>query len=136
MLPKLFVGMDVHKDSVVLAVLPEDAKEPTRCDRLPNDADRLRRYFRTLGRERVIHACYEASGVGFGLWRNLQTWGVQCDVIAPSLTPVRPGERRKHDRRDATQLARLFRAGELVPIRVPTEAEERVRDLVRCRGAL
>lgn len=136
MLTKLFIGVDVHKDSVMVAVLPSDAKDPTRFDRLPNDAPRLRRYFRALVSEWPIQACYEASGTGFELWRNLRAWGIVCDVIAPSLTPVRPGERRKHDRRDAAQLARLLRAGELVAIRVLTEAEERVRDLVRCRGTL
>lgn len=76
---------------------------------------------------------YEASGAGYVLHRWMLAWGHQCEVIAPSLIPTRPGEQRKHDRRDATQLARLYRAGELVVIRIPSESEERVRDLVRCR---
>jgi transposase len=62
--------------------------------------------------------------------------GVACDVVAPSLIPRRPGERVKTDRRDASRLARLHRAGELTPVRVPAEAEEAVRDLVRARAAL
>jgi transposase len=131
----LFVGMDVHKDSVMIAVLPEHAKEPTRVERLCNDPRRLRRFFERLGREGKIRACYEASGAGYVLHRLLKEWGHHGDIVAPSLTPTRPGERRKHDKRDAIELARLYRAGELVLIRVPSEAEERVRDLVRCREA-
>ncbi len=67
------------------------------------------------------------------LHRALREWGYACDVIAPSLIPKRPGVQRKHDKRDAADLARLYRAGELVPVRIPSEAEERVRDVVRCR---
>jgi transposase len=126
--------MDVHKDSVMIAVLPEPAKEPTRVERVCNDPRRLRRFLERLGREGEIRACYEASGAGYVLHRWLKEWGYHCEIIAPSLTPTRPGERRKHDKRDAIELARLYRAGELVLIRVPSEAEERVRDLVRCRG--
>lgn len=129
----LFVGMDVHKDSVMIAVLPEHAKEPTRVERIGNDPRRLRRFFERLGREGEVRACYEASGAGYVLHRQLKEWGHQGDIAAPSLIPTRPGERRKHDKGDAIELARLYRAGELVLIRVPSEAEERVRDLVRCR---
>ena len=86
-----------------------------------------------LGREHEVHACYEASGAGYVLERKIRSWGHACEIVAPSLIPRRPGERRKHDRKDAEELARLYRAGELVAIRVPTEREERVRDLVRCR---
>ncbi len=82
-----------------------------------------------------IRTCYEASGAGYVLERTIRSWGHACEIVAPSLIPRRPGERRKHDRKDAEELARLYRAGELVTIRVPTEREERVRDLVRCREA-
>ena len=68
--------------------------------------------------------------------RKIWSWGHECEIVAPSLIPRRPGERPKHDRKDAEELARLYRAGELVTIRVPTEREERVRDLVRCRETL
>ena len=67
------------------------------------------------------------------LQRALTEWGYACDVIAPSLIPKRPGVQRKHDKRDAADLARLYRAGELTAVRIPSEAEERVRDVVRCR---
>ena len=130
---KVYVGMDVHKDSVMIAVLPEGAPEPTLVKRLSHDPRRLRRMLDRLGREHEVHACYEASGAGYVLERKIRSWGHACEIVAPSLIPRRPGERRKHDRKDAEELARLYRAGELVAIRVPTEREERVRDLVRCR---
>lgn len=133
--PMLYVGMDVHKDSVMVAVLPAGAKEPTEVERVPNEPRRLQRLFARLAKAGAVRACYEASGAGYALHRLLTAWGVACEVIAPSLIPTRPGEQRKHDRRDAVQLARLYRAGELVAVRIPTEVEERVRDLVRCRAA-
>ena len=133
----VYVGMDVHKDSVMVAVLPERAPQPIAVDRLPNDLAVLRRFFARLVRDgAVVQACYEASGAGYVLQRALAEWGHACVVIAPSLTPQRPGHLRKHDKRDAIELARLFRAGELVPIRIPSSADERVRDLVRCRQTL
>lgn len=131
---KIYIGMDVHKDSVMVAVLPEEAAEPTVVKQLPNDDRKLRRFFERQAREGEIHACYEASGAGYVLQRSIEEWGYGCEIVAPSLIPTRPGERRKHDRLDATHLARLYRAGELVAIRVPSEREERVRDLVRCRS--
>ena len=85
-------------------------------------------------RRHEVRACYEASGAGYVLERMIRGWGHACEIVAPSLIPRRPGEQRKHDRKDAEELARLYRAGELVTIRVPTEREERVRDVVRCRG--
>jgi transposase len=133
----VYVGMDVHKDSVMVAVLPEQAPQPIAVDRLPNDLAVLRRFFARLVRDgAVVRACYEASGAGYVLQRALAEWGHACVVIAPSLTPQRPGHQRKHDKRDAIELARLFRAGELVPVRIPSSADERVRDLVRCRQTL
>ncbi len=133
---KVYVGMDVHKDSVMIAVLPEGAREPTLVKRLSHDPRGLRRLLDRLGREHEVHACYEASGAGYVLERTIRSWGHECEIVAPSLIPRRPGERRKHDRKDAEELARLYRAGELVTIRVPTEREERVRDLVRCPGGV
>jgi transposase len=109
------------------------ASEPFAVDRLSSDFGKLRRYVQRLERRGRVRACYEASGAGYVLHRELTRWGVHCDVIAPSLTPVRPGEHRKFDRRDAVGLARYYRAGELVTIRIPSAQEERARDLVRCR---
>lgn len=132
----IYLGLDVHKDSITVAVLPADAPAPTCVDRLPNDLPKLKRYFARLAGEGTLRICYEASGAGFVLHRALRAWGYHCDVIAPSLIPTKPGVQRKHDRYDATQLARLYRAGELTVVRVPSEAEERIRDLVRCRETL
>jgi transposase len=125
--------MDVHKESITIAVLPALAKAATRIDRLPNDVARLRRYLERRARDGEVRACYEASGAGYVLHRALTEWGYACEVIAPSLIPKRPGVQRKHDKYDASELARLYRAGELTAVRIPSEAEERVRDVVRCR---
>ena len=130
----IFLGLDVHKESVTIAVLPSDAAAPTHVDKLAYDLKKIRRYLERLGPVASLRACYEASGAGYVLQRELATWGVACTVIAPSLIPTKPGVQRKHDTYDASQLARLFRAGELTAVHVPTEAEERVRDLVRCRS--
>lgn len=132
----LFVGIDAHQDSVTLAVLPEGVEECEESRTLPNDLGKLRRCFLRLQRRGKLRACYEASGCGYVLQRALTQWGVECEVIAPSLIPQRSGDRRKTDKRDAVKLARLYRAGELTAIRIPDEAEERIRTLVRCRETL
>jgi transposase len=129
----IYLGMDVHKESITIAVLPAGAKAPTRLERLPNDVPKLKKWLERVARDGEIRACYEASGAGYVLHRALKEWGYACDVIAPSLIPKRPGVQRKHDKRDAVDLARLYRAGELVTVRIPSEADERVRDVVRCR---
>ena len=116
-----------------IAVLPAAAKAPSRLDRLANDLPKLKRWLERVARDGEIRACYEASGAGYVLHRALTAWGYACDVIAPSLIPRRSGVQRKHDKRDAADLARLYRAGELVAVRIPSEADERVRDVVRCR---
>jgi transposase len=132
----IYLGMDVHKESVTIAVLPEAAPAPTRMERLPTDLMKLKRFLARLAETGEIRACYEASGAGYVLQRAFREWGYACEVIAPSLIPTKPGHQRKHDKHDAVQLARMYRAGELTPVRIPSEAEERVRDLVRCRDTL
>jgi transposase len=129
----IYLGLDVHKESVTIAVLPAAAKAATHVDRLPNELPKLKRYVDRVAREGELRVCYEASGAGYVLHRALREWGYACDVIAPSLIPKRPGVQRKHDKRDASELARLYRAGELTVVRIPSAAEERVRDVVRCR---
>ena len=94
---------------------------------------KLKKWMERVARDGEIRACYEASGAGYVLHRALAEWGYACDVIAPSLIPKRSGVHRKHDKRDAADMARLYRAGELVAVRIPSEADERVRDVVRCR---
>jgi transposase len=132
--PILYLGMDVHKDSVTVAVFGATDREPRLLEKLPYDLHRIRRFLQRLSQNaEEIRACYEASGAGYVLQRQLSAWGYPCDLCAPSLIPTRPGERRKHDKRDAIQLGKHYRDGNLVLIRIPDEAEERVRDLVRCR---
>jgi transposase len=94
----------------------------------------VRRLVGRLGDPRWLRACYEAGPTGYELARLLHSMGVRCEVIAPSLIPKAPGDKVKTDRRDCRRLARLHRAGELVAIRIPTVAEEAVRDLCRARA--
>lgn len=129
----IYLGMDVHKESITIAVLPDHAKAPTKLDRLPNDLLKLKKWLERVARDGEIHACYEASGAGYVIHRAMKEWGFECEVIAPSLIPKRPGVQRKHDKRDAADLAHFYRAGELTAVHIPSESEERVRDVVRCR---
>jgi transposase len=126
------VAMDDSKRTIVFGILRPQATEPE-VRSIPNEPRHLRRCFERLKREGRVVACYEAGPSGYDLYRHLTALDVPCQVIAPALTPRKPGDRIKTDRRDAAKLVRLFRAGELTPIRVPEEAEEAVRDLVRCR---
>ena len=110
--------------------LGSESPSSARC---PKEPHLIQRLFRRLTREGTVAACYEAGVSGYDLYRQITACGVACQVIAPALTPRRPGQRIKTDRRDAAKLVRLFRAGELTAIHVPDEAEEAVRDLTRCR---
>jgi transposase len=130
--PIIWVGLDVHKDSITAAVLEGDTWE-AEVIHLHPDLVRVRRFFRRLGKRGRVQACYEASGAGYVLQRWLEKAGFFCEVVAPSLIPKRPGDRRKTDRLDAVMLARLYRSGHLTPVRVPTEDQETVRRLVRLR---
>jgi transposase len=126
------VAMDDSKRTIVAGILRPGAKEPE-LRSMPNESRHLRRFFERLQREGRVLACYEAGPSGYDLYRQLTALGIPCQVIAPALTPRKPGDRIKTDRRDAKKLVRLFRAGELTPIHVPDEASEAVRDLLRCR---
>lgn len=134
--PTQYVGIDLHKDSITFAVLPQDARDCVEVQTLPPDPSRIRRFFEKVLKRGPVRACYEAGGGGYVLQRQLASWEVPCEVVAPSLIPRRPGDRIKNDRRDAERLARLYRAGDLTPVRIPTEEEERTRSLIRCRWAL
>lgn len=126
------VALDDSKRKVVVAILRPGPSELEQRE-LPKEPHLIRRLFQRLAREGRVRACYEAGVSGYDLHRQITACGVECEVIAPALTPRRPGQRIKTDRRDAAKLVRLFRAGELTPIHVPNEAEEAVRDLLRCR---
>jgi transposase len=130
-----YVALDDSKRKIVAGILrPNDAQPELR--EIANEPRLIRRLFERLKREGPVAACYEAGVSGYDLHRQLTALGIVCAVIAPALTPRRPGQRIKTDRRDAAKLVRLFRAGELTAIHVPDEAEEAVRDLVRCRDDL
>ena len=126
------VALDDSKRKVVVAILRPRATESEQRE-LPKEPHLIRRLFQRLTREGPVQACYEAGVSGYDLHRQITACGVSCQVMAPALTPRRPGQRIKTDRRDAAKLVRLFRAGELTPIHVPNEAEEAGRDLLRCR---
>ena len=105
--PILYLGLDGHKDSVTVAVFAAAGSEPLLLENLPYDLHKIRRFLQRLSRNgEQIRACYEASGAGYVLQRQLQQWGYHCDLCAPALTPTRPGNRRKHDKRDAAQLGK------------------------------
>lgn len=127
-----FVGLDTHKETITVAVLRPGADV---CDRqtIPNTPEAVRKLVGSWKQPESTRACYEAGPCGYVLHRQLADLGVACEVIAPALIPKRPGVRVKTDRRDADNLARFHRAGELTAIRVPSEAEEAVRDLMRLR---
>ncbi|HXJ63260.1 MAG TPA: IS110 family transposase [Actinomycetota bacterium] len=127
------LGLDVHKDSISVAVL-EPEREGAEVDRIFNDEYSVRHLIARFPEPHDLRVCYEAGPTGYDLQRLLTSLGVPCDVVAPSLIPKAPGDRVKTDRRDARRLARLHRAGELVAIRVPTIEEEAMRDLCRARG--
>jgi transposase len=130
-----YVGLDVHKDGIVVAVAEDGRRGEVReYGRIANTPAALRRLARKLGQEGVeLRFCYEAGPCGYGIQRQLSEFGQQCIVAAPSLIPKRPGERVKTDRRDAVNLAKLHRAGELTAVWVPDRGHEAMRDLVRAR---
>ena len=127
------LAMDVHKNTISTALLEPPATTPV-LDKISTDEESLRRLIGRLGEPERVWACYEAGPTGYELARMLRVAGVHCEVIAPSLIPTRSGDRVKTDRRDARRMAGLFRAGQLSAVRVPTPAEEAVRDLCRARA--
>lgn len=126
------VAFDQHAATTVAAVLLPGHRAPA-LHPLTSALPELRQFVRRLSRQGAVRCCYEAGPCGFELQRALHGDGVACDVIAPALIPRRPGDRIKTDRRDAGQLAVLYRAGALTAVHVPTEQEEAARDLLRCR---
>jgi transposase len=130
-----FVALDVHKNAITAAILPAEGGKPELVQ-LANEEKAIRRFVKQLGDPRGLAVCYEAGPCGYDLYRLLASMGVACDIAAPSLTPVRPGDRVKTDRRDARKLVRLYRAGELTFVSPPTPEQEGLRDLVRCRDDL
>jgi len=128
-----FIGLDVHKDSISIAVAAEGREEARVLATVPNEVRALIKQLRRLGKPDSLLCCYEAGPTGYGLQRALTDRGYECQVIAPSLIPKKVGVRIKTDRRDACSLAHFLRSGDLTPIFVPDEATEAMRDLERAR---
>ena len=129
-----FLGLDVHAATIAVAML-EDGQEKPEIHEIVNEPAAIRKTIKRLAKGRSLRCCYEAGPCGYMVQRQLTAMGIECQVIAPSLIPQKPGDRVKTDRRDAAKLARLLRSGDLTPITVPTEDQEAVRDLVRAREA-
>jgi transposase len=128
-----YVGLDVHKESITIAVAEAGGGDPDVLATIANDSGQLVRRLRRLGSVGMLRCCYEAGPTGFGLYRTLTAQGIACEVIAPGLVPVQTGTRIKTDRRDARRLARFLRSGDLTAIHVPDEETEAMRDLERAR---
>ena len=132
--PTAFVGLDVSKETIALAVAPGGGDEaPRELGVIAHDYPKLRSRLRRLGRPEELRIAYEAGPTGYGLHRRLTQDGFDCRVVAPSLTPKLSSDQVKTDRRDALKLARFLRSGDLTAIYVPTPADEALRDLFRAR---
>jgi transposase len=131
-----FIGLDVHAETISVAVAePERNGEVRSLGSIPNRPESVRKLVKKLGPVDQLQACYEAGPTGYVLYWQLTEMGVKCEVVAPTLVPVKAGDRVKTDRKDAEKLARSYRAGDLTPVWVPDAAHEALRDLVRARLA-
>jgi transposase len=127
-----FLGLDVHADTIAASVAEPDG-EVRPLGIIPNRLESVRKMVAKLGPANQLRACYEAGPTGYVLYWQLTALGVRCEVVAPSLVPVKAGDKVKTDRRDAVKLARSYRSGDLTPVWVPDAAHEALRDLVRAR---
>ena len=130
-----YVGLDVHADTIAVAVAEGHRGEVRSLGIIPNRPGPVRRLIKRLEPASTLRVCYEAGPTGYALYWELVGIGVKCEVVAPTLVPVKAGERIKTDRRDAEKLARCYRAGDLTPVWVPDAAHEALRDVVRAREA-
>ncbi len=130
-----FIGLDVHKTTIAVAIADADRHSEVRWfGVIANEARALDQLVRRVARSgRKLRFCYEAGPCGYGVYRQLADAGHDCIVVAPALIPRRSADRVKTDRRDAINLARLHRAGELTAVWVPDGNHEAIRDLVRAR---
>lgn len=133
---KKYVGLDVSKSKIAVATADEGREEARSWGTIPHTKEAVRTLMKKLGHTAegvTLEVCYEAGPTGYVLYRWLLEMNIACTVVAPSLIPKRAGDKIKTDKRDAIRLARLFRAGELVSVYVPTPEDEALRDLVRAR---
>jgi transposase len=129
-----YVGLDVHADTIAVAVA-EGRGEARSLGTIPNRPEPIRKLIKRLEPVSTLKVCYEAGPTGYALYWQLVELGVKCEVVAPTLVPVKAGDRVKTDRRDAEKLARSYRSGDLTPVWVPDTAHEALRDVVRAREA-
>lgn len=132
---KHYVGLDVHANSISVAVAPAGGGEVRSLGVVANDIGALRKLLKKVGDIGEMKICYEAGPCGYTLFWELERLGAECEVIAPSLIPQKSGDKVKTDRKDAEKLARLLRAGELTKVWVPGREHEALRNLVRAREA-
>jgi len=128
-----FIGLDVHKDSITIAVADQDGSAPEVVATVPHELRAVLKQLKKLAAPAQLRCCYEAGPTGFGLYRALNEAGVECVVVAPSLVPKQAGDRVKTDARDAIKLARFLRSGDLTVVHVPDAQTEAMRDLERAR---
>jgi len=132
-----YIGLDVHKETIVVAVARAGREAPESRSEIANKPKRVAKLVERLNQEfegEVLLFCYEAGPCGYGIYRQLLGLGHDCQVVAPSLIPKKPGDRIKTDRRDARKLAQALRSGDLTAVWVPDEEQEAMRDLTRARN--
>ncbi|MBW1705450.1 MAG: IS110 family transposase [Deltaproteobacteria bacterium] len=130
-----YIGIDYHQNSLTIAVRVQDKKKIDETVRIRNEDKIIRKYMKKLSERFAIRACYEASCSGYYFQRKMKSWGYDCEIIAPSSLPKKRGDRRKNDFRDAQNLAQNYANGTLSIVHLPTEEEESIRSLIRCRSA-
>jgi len=131
-----YIGLDVHKETIAVAVARAGRTDPEFRGEIANRPKTVAKLVERLSQEfdgEVLLFCYEAGPCGYVLYRQILELGHDCQVVAPSLIPKKPGERIKTDRRDAGKLSRFLRSGDLTAVWVPDEEQEAMRDLTRTR---
>jgi transposase len=129
----IYVGMDVHKETVFIVGYKDAEQIPSIVVQKKNREYELRKYFKKLQQKGELLCCYEAGFSGFSTYRMLEGMGIACLVAAPGLIPRKPSERIKTDKRDADMLARNLRSGQLTGVNIPTRTDEAVREFLHLR---